>query len=601
MATKIGDLVVRVGTDSQDFKKDMQHLKRELGGLGDKVAGVAGKVAGFGAAVVGTTAAISAYVGITADAIKETQNLARRAGTSVQTFQAVAFAFKQAGIDSEGTAAALNDVSERVAEFAAIGSGPFQDFSDIMGLSATEARDLARDLQNLSGEGALLEMSKQMQDAGVNSAQMNFVLKSMSGELEKVSGLLANNGEELDRLKGKYSDLTGQLQLSATQAEDVKKVSEAFDLVTDSIGLASQQLVANLAPEFVQFFGWVAENVPIAANAVIDFVNSLKDVEARNNIDSLERALAKNLDRIKQINTELQKEKDLNWAKMIMEEREKLEAQNKTYTDQIALLKEKEAALAAVEARATKGLEFGTGGKTGGKADEESAENAKRLEQERQFQAEMQQIVDDAHVWYMEQQGAKHLEKMEAKRLEDEEFKAMIADGEKWHYEQLAKAAQQRIDQAKDEAAQRSAAMDTMMTDLASLMNSGSRKMFEIGKAAAISETVINTWSAAQKQFDFFSETNPPLAYAAAAAAIAAGITRVQAISSRQFGKGGMGSGGAGGSVPSVQNQGEVIGGQTGGNVTYVQGLNPNDLFSGEQVVSLINEAQENGARLVIL
>jgi hypothetical protein len=74
---------------------------------------------------------------------------------------------------------------------------------------------------------------------------------------------------------------------------------------------------------------------------------------------------------------------------------------------------------------------------------------------------------------------------------------------------------------------------------MAALMNTNSRKMFEIGKAAAIGETIIKTYSAAVKSYDWAASFSGPIGGAiAAAAAVAAGLANVQRIKSTPFGGG---------------------------------------------------------------
>jgi hypothetical protein len=72
---------------------------------------------------------------------------------------------------------------------------------------------------------------------------------------------------------------------------------------------------------------------------------------------------------------------------------------------------------------------------------------------------------------------------------------------------------------------------------LQELMQSHSRSVFELGKAAAIAHTVISTYEAAQTAFAWGMKTGGPfLAAAFAAAAVAAGLVRVQAIQATAFG-----------------------------------------------------------------
>lgn len=87
-----------------------------------------------------------------------------------------------------------------------------------------------------------------------------------------------------------------------------------------------------------------------------------------------------------------------------------------------------------------------------------------------------------------------------------------------------------------------------MMNDLYTLAKTGNRSMIAVYKAAAISETMISTYSSAQKAFDSLAGipyVGPTLGAAAAALAIAAGMVRVQTISQQSFATGGFtGSGG---------------------------------------------------------
>ena len=84
---------------------------------------------------------------------------------------------------------------------------------------------------------------------------------------------------------------------------------------------------------------------------------------------------------------------------------------------------------------------------------------------------------------------------------------------------------------------------------IGSLMQSENRKMFEVGKAASIANTVISTIESAQKSFNAMAGipvVGPALGAAAAAAAIAGGVARVQQIQSTTMGGGGSLGGGGG-------------------------------------------------------
>jgi hypothetical protein len=93
------------------------------------------------------------------------------------------------------------------------------------------------------------------------------------------------------------------------------------------------------------------------------------------------------------------------------------------------------------------------------------------------------------------------------------------------------------------------------MGNMSALMQSGNKEMFEAGKAAAIGETIIQTYKAAQGAYAAFSSIpyiGPALGAAAAVAATVAGMARVNAIRSQQFGSRTAGSTIPGGTTPTV-------------------------------------------------
>lgn len=89
--------------------------------------------------------------------------------------------------------------------------------------------------------------------------------------------------------------------------------------------------------------------------------------------------------------------------------------------------------------------------------------------------------------------------------------------------------------------------MANLMQNLYVATGSKNKAMFEVGKAFAIAETIINTRTAAMKAYQSLSGIpiiGPALGVAAAAAALAAGAAQVQEISSTQPGGGSISAGG---------------------------------------------------------
>lgn len=195
-----------------------------------------------------------------------------------------------------------------------------------------------------------------------------------------------------------------------------------------------------------------------------------------------------------------------------------------------------------------------------------------------------------------------------------------IIDAKRTQVEQLAEldaqAGAQRI--AKEEeiqsamsqiqqswGKQETAAVKTMFSDLSTLQQSGNKKMFEIGKAAARAQTVMSTYEGAQKAYTSLAGipvVGPALGVAAAGAAIAAGGIRLQAINSTSFGGGGsVSAGAAGGGSAATPTAAAAPQQQQASQSVVLSGVNAGDMFSGEQLFGLIdklNEAGEDGKTL---
>lgn len=139
------------------------------------------------------------------------------------------------------------------------------------------------------------------------------------------------------------------------------------------------------------------------------------------------------------------------------------------------------------------------------------------------------------------------------------------------------------------------AAKKSILKDLSSLMNTESRKVFEIGKAAAIAQTTMSTYQSVTKAM---AEVPYPLNFGVAAAALAAGLNNVNNIRNTSFGSAGGGAastGGIAGGAGGVGQQTEIVE-RTDVNVNLV-----GDNFGGDGVVNLIdrlNDAVGDGVTL---
>jgi len=119
---------------------------------------------------------------------------------------------------------------------------------------------------------------------------------------------------------------------------------------------------------------------------------------------------------------------------------------------------------------------------------------------------------------------------------------------------------------------------------ISTLMNSHSRKMFEIGKAAAIANAIVSTALGVTKAMEI-----PFIGWAMAPLVAAAGIAQIQAIRSTTFG----GGGGGVTNTMAVNAASTPVAEQRPTQRTNInlQG----DFFSRDGVISLLNEAFKDG------
>ena len=254
---------------------------------------VAGQLAKVSAVVLAVGTAITAMTLKAASSRKELEGFARQAKTSAEDFQALSFATSQYGINAEKIADISKDISDKIGEFAAAGTGTFQDYADVMKLTKDEARTLAIEFQSLSSEEVIGKMVSEMEAAGTSGAQMTFVLESMGSDLSKLLPLYKGNSKELLTLKKRFTDVNDSLQITGIQAEKLKAVSVTYGLLTSQLGNAATAVSATIAPVMDEFFNDIIEVVPDATQSIIDFINSILDAENITSIAGVQQQIEK--------------------------------------------------------------------------------------------------------------------------------------------------------------------------------------------------------------------------------------------------------------------------------------------------------------------
>ena len=139
-------------------------------------------------------------------------------------------------------------------------------------------------------------------------------------------------------------------------------------------------------------------------------------------------------------------------------------------------------------------------------------------------------------------------------------------------------------------AAARLAAVGSALSTISTLMNGESRKLFEIGKAAAIAQATISMYEGVMKAWALGPILGPILAPLVAAA----GAMNIRGIASTKFG----GGSAAVSNTQSINNSAAGVGGGDTRNV-YMHGIDPNQNYSGSQLLDVLNGELMNGGRLM--
>lgn len=249
-------------------------------------------------------------------------------------------------------------------------------------------------------------------------------------------------------------------------------------------------------------------------------------------------------------------------------------------------------------------------------------------ERERQYWADRVQRIQDgllSESELLEQKYQRDLERLDAAVMTEEERRAAREALEMEHLTRMGEIEAEghalRIKAEADAAAEierirkanmtnlekftamsyqeQAKAVATAMTQQLTSVNTTSRAMFNIQKAANISQAIMDTYAGATRALKDYPA---PWSYAVAGATMAAGLARVASIRSQSFGGGAVGSASVGGGGVAA-SAGMAAQAPAMNQTITIQGVGAGDLFSGDAVRTLIDrliDAQRNGARIVL-
>lgn len=637
-------LFAKISLDDSGFKAGVASAESSMGELRSKVNSGAASFAKYGTAAAAAGAALA--VGITrnaADAGKEIANLSRISGAGVVEFQKYAAASQTVGIEQEKLGDIFKDVRDRIGDFIQTGGGPMADFFERI---APQVGVTAEQFRQLSGPQALQLFVDTMEKAGLSANEMAFQMEAMASDTTALLPLLKDGGATI-REMGDEAERTGRI-LSEIDVQRLQLAAQQMAEFDQTIGTLKNQLGAELAPilagigkliedaaeeagGFGNMIGDAMNTGVSAVGFVADAVHGLDVVfktvangmilgfakigemaaEAGGPMLALADALpgidmSEQMESMAQFEAQMISVGEQAKASIFDTLMEPLPSENlkkwvsdvQTAADEAARTLDER----LQEASGGQGLQA-FGSEEQDKAASEAAQKHRqqledRIERIRQANLTEQELMAEKYAM-----DALALQEARQAGLEieggfDAQMLALKDNFEADLTESEARAADQRLKLEQQAQQARLSGIQGALSTVSSLMNSENRKMFEIGKAAAIAQSIINTYQGISEAWKLGPILGPPLA----ALVGVAGFANVANIRSQSFGGGGGSAGVAGAGsagLASAQTAGVGIqGNQQQSQTMFVQGINPNDLYTGEQMVNMINMAQENGAVL---
>jgi hypothetical protein len=249
-------LIIELDAKTAKLDAKLKGTESKLDKLDTKTKQTDKSFVDFKKTAIATAAALATVAAVTTIAIRsagsfarELQVAANRSGETVERMQELAFASGTVGVSLEKLGDISKDTNEKIGEFLVSGGGGFQDFADVLGLTAEEARKAAEEFELLSGPDVLQEMVDRMEAAGVSTGRMSFALEGVASDTTDLIPLLTNSGEKLRGLTSDFNSLG--ITISAVDIKKIEEVNAALTKASSIFDAESKQLIADYSSELI--------------------------------------------------------------------------------------------------------------------------------------------------------------------------------------------------------------------------------------------------------------------------------------------------------------------------------------------------------------
>jgi hypothetical protein len=590
MAKVVGDIAIKVGADFSTMTTQLNAAQSKLDGFGKRVDSQSQKLMDFQRKAAGAFAAISASLATLGAAGKfaletatDIGNLARVAGTTTSEFQSLAFAAQGFGVQQDKLSDILKDVNDKIGDFIQTGAGPMADFFENIAPKIGVTVDQFR---GLSGPQALQLYISSLEKANVNQQEMTFYLEALASDVTQLAPLFIGSANAL----GDFS--------TAAQAAGVV-IDEDLIRKATQMNRHWDAMLSSMQARFISF----AVTTFRGFDAIFNMTEETQQEDLTRRFVSLSNEALAATDKLAKA------QNDLNLARsdgLGPKEIAELETYVTRAQGTVAAVQEEEAVMMAeldrLNSIITKRMKaeevlnsLSTGAGTGNTPDVPGAgggtdQLASKLESlSASLMAERDVIIAE-----YDERRAVIDDALERERIKDAEHKDLMLKAQEDYSNKMAAL------ELRDRSA-KLAALGGMFGDLSSLMNTNNKKLFKIGKAAAIAQATVDGYQAAVSAWDKGMKMGgPPLAAAFTAASLVKTGALIAGIKSQQFGGASSSAAGAGGGAAATTTTAPAA-------PAASQTLNfsvTNDPFGisdrlVRQIVGAINQSQRDGSTLI--
>lgn len=639
MANEAASIAVRIGADLAPLQQGLAKGSDSVSAFSAKsvtqLRNVASQAVKVGAAATAAGAAILAGLYVKGSkAIDAQAKLARSMDGTIDGLRALTIAAENAGLSQQEMEGNLLRMNRRLGEMARTGGGPAAAALNRLGLSAQELLQLPLEQrvavvsEEISKLGTGAEMASVafsiFGDAGIKMVPM---LKDGGAAIREAAEQVRAFGLSVSEVDAAKIEMANNAMSTIGMATDgliqqftvelapiIKAVSDRFvDAAGAAGGFGGASTVAlnnvvNAAGFVLDGFHGIEIAVDGAKVAVAGFVNYTAGVFADmvgfavtlgDKLSSLAGFENNPFGAVRDGAAALSDAIEIGLANSLEDLRESLASPMPSEGLRQFVQDAKAAGQAAAEA-AVKAREAAGGGTVAtlddARTDDEKKAIEKRLEAIRQANLSEIDLLKEKQAEEMALIAQARELGLETKATYDE----LERQADERHQQEMADARRRIAEQSNRwEDMNTKARLNTLkgyFGQASALMNSESRKMFEIGKAAAYAQAMINTFQGISEAWKLGPIIGPPMA----ALVALNGFAQVQNIRKQTFGQGGASpTGSTTGQVNAGNTPVNPAGNQSSRDVyVHMRGINPESFVRAGSLVDAINEELSDGARL---